>query len=105
METLPERVVMKLYNPEHESRIPEIFEYEIYENIMAANKPKTGVPGDLPRKLVTEFGPELCTPVNKIFNNIVQSARQCPAKWPSSWRQEYGTPLQKKQDPLTEDDL
>ena len=72
---------------------------------MAANKPKSGVPGDLPRKLIQEFGPELTTPISKIFNSITQSAKQSPAKWPSSWRLEYGSPLQKIPNPLTEDDL
>ena len=40
-----------------------------------------------------------------VYNNIAKSAKQGPAKWPSSWRLEYGTPLQKITNPLTEDDL
>ena len=104
-ETLPNRVKDKLGDPEKESKIPKILEHEIYENILAANKPKSGLPGDLPKKLIQEFGPELTTPISKIFNSIAQSAKQSPAKWPSSWRLEYGTPLQKIPNPLTEDDL
>ena len=92
-------------NPESESRIPEIHEYEVHESILAANKLKSGVPGDLPRKLINEFSPELTTPMCAVYNNIAKSAKQGPAKWPSSWRLEYGTPLQKITNPLTEDDL
>ena len=105
METLPSRVTEKLKNPKSESEPPCVMEYEVYERIKKANKPKAGVPGDLPRKLVNEFGPELADPVCKIFNNIVQSSRQGVAKWPTAWKQEFGTPLQKIPDPTTENDL
>ena len=105
LETLPDRVKQKLTNPETESRIPTIYEHEVFAKIQSTNKPKAGVPGDIPRKLVTEFGAELSTPTCKIFNNIAKSAKQGVAKWPSKWKLEFGTPLQKKQDPVTEDDL
>ena len=102
---LPERVTLKTNSPESESPIPKISEHEVYENIQAANKPKSGVPGDMPKRLVTEFSPELSVPMCSIFNNIAKSARQGRAKWPSSWKLEYGTALQKIPNPLTEDDL
>ena len=105
METLPERVVQKLDNPEAESKIPIIQEHEVLARITHANKPKSGVPGDMPRKLVTEFAPELSTPTCRIFNSIVKSAREGVAKWPNPWKKEFGTPLQKIQDPVSEDDL
>ena len=105
VERLPDRVNMKLASPESESETPVIYEYEVYDNIRAANKPKSGVPGDLPRKLINEFSPELSLPVCKIFNNILKSAKQGCAKWPCAWKREYGTPLQKKPDPQNEDDL
>ena len=102
---LPEQVTLKLNSPESESVIPVISEFEVFKNIEKANKPKAGVPGDLPKKLVTEFAPELSKPVSAIFNNVVQSSRQGVAKWPSSWKQEFGTPLQKTTNPESEDDL
>ena len=80
-------------------------EYEVYKRISKASKPKSGVPGDLPKKLVSEFGPELAEPVCSIFNSIVETAKQGTAKWPSSWKLEYGTPLQKVTNPQSEDDL
>ena len=69
----PERVTQKLSNPESESVIPGISEFEVFKNIEKTNKPKAGVPGDLPKKLVTEFAPELSTPVSAIFYNVMQS--------------------------------
>ena len=105
METLPERVKQKLANPESESQIPSIMEYQVFNKIKSANKPKSGVPGYLPKKLVAEFGPELATPICRIFKNIENSAKQGPVNWPSSWKHEFGIPLQKIPDPKTEDDL
>ena len=105
METLPERVKVKVVNPEIETKVPNLSEHEVFTRICGANKPKSGVPGDLPRKLVSEFAPGLSTPICAIFNNILETSKQGVAKWPATWRQEYGTPLQKKADPQTEDDL
>ena len=103
--TLPERVQTKVENPEILSKVPNLSEHEVFARICAANKPKSGVPGDLPRKLVSEFAPELSTPMCAIFNNILKTAKQGIAKWPDTWRQEFGTPLQKITNPQTEDDL
>ena len=104
-ETLPDRVLDKLNQPESESKVPYIMEHDVYNKIKNANKPKSGVPGDLPRKLVSEFAPELAKPVCKIYNTIVGHAKQGVVKWPTSWKQEFGTPLQKTSNPASEDDL
>ena len=103
--SLPQRVIKKLENPESESLIPQVFEHDVYKRICQATKPKSGVPGDLPRKLVSEFGPELSVPVTKIFSSVLRSASQGTGKWPSTWKQELGVPLQKTTNPQTEDDL
>ena len=39
--------------------------------IKLAKKPKSGVPGDLPTKIVTEFAPEIAAPAFKIFKSIL----------------------------------
>ena len=54
---------------------------------------------------MTEFCPELATPMCKIFTNIINSAKQGAVKWPTPWKLEFGTPLQKTADPENEDDL
>ena len=105
LDAVPDRVRQKMQKPESESKVPLIMEHEVYQRIKGANKPKSGVPGDIPRRLVTEFGPELSTPTCMIYNSIVQSAKQGAAKWPTTWKLEHGTPLQKTAVPLTEDDI
>ena len=94
---LPPHVQCKL---DSTSNPPVIDEYETYQKIKSAKKPKSGVPGDLPRVLVQEFGPELATPVHCIIDNIVHSG-----EWPEQWKQEWVTPIGKIPSPETEDDL
>ena len=67
---------------------------------MAANKPKSGIPGDLPRTIVQEFSPELATPVGMIVNNIFQSGQ-----WPDKWKIKWITAIGKVPIPESEDDL
>ena len=47
-DSLPEKVKDKIGNPEGESGVPVILEHQVYDQIKSANKPKSGVPGDLP---------------------------------------------------------
>ena len=94
---MPSRVQSKLKS---KSSPPTITESETYDKIKAANKPKSGVPGDLPSSIIQEFGVELATPVSMIVNNIFKSA-----EWPEDWGVEYVTPIGKVPMPETEDDL
>ena len=41
----------------HDFELPSVSEAEVWEKIEQAKKPKGGVPGDLPRKLISEFSP------------------------------------------------
>ena len=66
---LPERVRSRLCE---ESVAPIITEYECYTRLIAAKKPTSGVPGDLPSVIIKEFTVELANPVSKLLNNIVQ---------------------------------
>ena len=84
----------------HAFELPTLTEAEVWDKIEHAKKPKGGVPGDLPKKLLQEFSPELAVPATKIFQNIVHTQ-----EWPSPWRLEYGIPLQKVKDPANEDQL
>ena len=98
-------MIEKIDNPEYESKVPEVSEYEVFERKSKTNKPKSGVPGDLPKTLVSEFAPELSAPVAKIFQKILKSAEKGTAKWPASWKQEFGTPFQKIANPQTQNNL
>ena len=80
--------------------MPDLPVHDVYQKIQKSKKPKSSVPGDIPRKLVQEFGPELALPAGKIFRNIVKTGH-----WPKPWRVEYGTPLKKVSNPETEDQL
>ena len=105
VDLLPERVVEKMKNPESSSKIPSVEDYQIYQKILKANKPKAGVPGDLPKQIVKEFAHELCTPIGILFRSILESAKSGPVQWPGSWKQEIGIPLQKTSEPKDANDL
>ena len=72
----------------------------MYNNIQKSKKPRSSVPGDLPRRLLQEFAPELAAPAAQIFQNILKTG-----EWPKPWRTEYGVPLQKQANPANEDQL
>ena len=95
---LPTRVQTKLCTDTR--RPPVASEYETWRKIQAAKKPRSGVPGDLPREIIKEFSVELARPASRIINKITESA-----KWPTSWKKEYITPIGKIPEPETEDDL
>ena len=82
-----------------------MLEHEVHSQIKAAHKPKSGVPGDVPRRLATEFAPEIAAPLCTVYNSIIQTARYGIALWPNHWKTEYGTPIKKIPVPLSEDDL
>lgn len=94
---LTDRVKIKLNQL---STPPIISEFDVYQTINKAKKPKGSVPGDLPRELVREFGPELAAPITSIIQNAITSAQ-----WPDMWKVEYVTPLAKIPLPVDEDDL
>ena len=56
--------------------------------LVAAKKPQSGVPGDLPSDILKEFSVQLVKPLKKLLNEIVQSA-----DWPQQWKVEYVTPI------------
>jgi hypothetical protein len=56
----------------------------VYDKILAAKKPNSCVPGDIPSRLVKEFAPDLTIPATKIFENILMTNH-----WPSQWKIEY----------------
>ena len=96
--TLPNRVQSKISKADENN--PEIFEHEVFEKMKAAKKPKSGVPGDVPRRILQEFSYELAAPVTKVFKNIIKTK-----SWPAQWKVEYVTPIQKIPQPESEDDL
>ena len=98
--TLPSDVRIKLDDPEKLLHAPVLSESDIEQKILKAKKPKSGVPGDLPRRIVQNFPSQLARPFTQIFNNIIKSG-----EWPSMWKVEHGIPLKKCINPTNEDDL
>ena len=69
---LPVRVKVKLLDKC--VNVPTIEDYQVYNAIKGAKKPKSaGVPGDLPRKLLKEFPVELAKPVASLFRSIMKT--------------------------------
>ena len=67
IDTLPARVKLSLSTKSHP---PVISELECYEKIVAAKKPQSGVPGDLPSRIIKEFSVELAASLQSLLNNI-----------------------------------
>ena len=97
---LPERVKVKVRARISPDVLPEITDYDVYKTFQRSKKPRSTVPGDLPRRIIQEFAPELAAPAAKIYQNIARSGH-----WPKQWRTEYGTPIEKIKNPTSEDDL
>ena len=94
---LPERVQEKLLS---DIKPPVVKEHDVYAKIKAAKKPRSGVPGDLPKIITQEFSPELTTPVCRIINSMFQSF-----EWPAHWKIETVVPIAKVPTPESEDDI
>ena len=72
---LPPNVQTIISAPVNPDDVPELPDHDVYQKIKRTKKPKSSVPGDLPRRLVQEFGPELAAPVSMIYRNITKSGK------------------------------
>ena len=97
--SLPKRVQEKIENAKSQAP-PFVSKKMVEEKINKAKTTKGGVAGDLPAKLIKEFGPELSYPLSLLYNTIAATG-----KWPKRWKTEQGIPLKKVTNPLSEDDL
>ena len=81
---------------------PVLSHHQVYTQMKHVTKPKSSVPGDIPRKLIQEFTYEFAKPATRIFNEIIQSAQ-----WPSQWKVEETVVLSKTKTklPQSEEDL
>ena len=67
--TLPLRVRNKL-ETRLKSKLPYLSRYKVQNMIKKSKKTKSGIPGELPKLLYTEFTPELAVPLSQIYNNM-----------------------------------
>ena len=97
VKTLPQNIQDKLRNCDSP---PVVSEHDVYCKIRAANKPRSGIPNDLPKVILQEFAPELALPVSLIVNSIASTG-----EWPTQWKLEHIVPIGKIPQPQSEDDL
>ena len=83
-----------------QDKAPVVTEFEVYNKLRAAKKPRSGIPNDLPKVIIQEFCPELALPVSKIVNSISSTG-----EWPKQWKLEHIVPIGKIPLPESEDDL
>ena len=95
--SLPNEVIQSMESDD-KSR-PTLTENEVCEMMKEMKKTKSSVPGDIPPKLRSSCHEGLSKPVTKLFNNIISSGI-----WPSKWKTEFGTPIQKNEELADEDD-
>ena len=98
--TLPPCIQSYLSTPSHEQIIPRLTVYDVYCKILRAKKPNSSVPGDLPKKIIQHFAPQIAVPAVMIFNTITNTA-----VYPDQWKVEYQLPVPKCYPPQSEDDL
>ena len=93
---LPPNIQEYLGNPVLNTA-PELSNFDVFEKLVKAKKPKSSVPGDLPRKLTQQFPFELAIPVTKMFNKISNSK-----DYPEQWKIERQIPIPKINPPKSE---
>ena len=79
--------------------IPQVTDFDVYKKILTAKKPKSSVPGDIPKRIIKEFSVEISNPLAIIFNKALTEG-----EYPQDWKTEYGTAIPKVPNPETLDD-
>ena len=95
----PPNMKQVLSNPNC-GEVPRLEEYEVFRKICKAKKPNSTVPGDAPKRILSEFTCELATPATIIYNSILRTF-----EYPRQWVKEHQIPIPKVKPPVTEDDL
>ena len=97
---LPPNVQSHLSTPTCDQIIPRLSAFDVYCKIVRAKKPRSKVPGDLPRKIVKHFAHLIAPPNAAIFNTNTSTA-----VYPEQWKTEHQLPVPKVYPPQSEDDL
>jgi hypothetical protein len=78
---------------------PVLDRHQVYRRMGKLSKPKSAVPGDVPRQLIKEFTFEYAGPATSIINEIFQSS-----SWPHQWKTEHVIVLSKTKEPPKDED-
>ena len=82
------------------NEIPLVKSNEVYSKILAAKKPNSSVPGDIPKRIIQEFSRDLVQPLTILINSSLKHL-----EYPNSWKLEYATPIGKITHPESNSDL
>ena len=99
-ESLPPKVKTSLLQAKNDPGIPTLEEHEVYRKIMKAKKPSSIIEGDVPKRILQLFAPEMALPASIIYNKISKSF-----EYPRQWVIESQFPVPKVFPPASEDDL
>ena len=99
-DNLPPNIRASMLEAKGDPNIPILEPYEVYAKIMKAKKPNSVIQGDVPKKIVKLFAPEIALPVSIIFNKINSSF-----EYPRQWVIESQFPIPKSFPPSSEDEL
>ena len=97
---LPPNIRNCLLAAKNDPKNPILEPHEVYSKIMRAKKPNSVIHGDVPKKIVQLFAPELAGPVTAIYNSISSSF-----EYPRQWVKESQVAIPKVFPPSCEDDL
>ena len=73
---------------------PRLNQHDTYRKLLRIRKPNSSVPGDVPRRLISEYPFQWAEPATRIFNEIIKSS-----EWPIHWKQEHMITIHKTDDP------
>ncbi|MEL7520669.1 MAG: reverse transcriptase family protein, partial [Cyanobacteria bacterium J06553_1] len=77
-----------------------VSEHQVYRLLNSIPATKAPGPGDIPPRLLKEFGPELAKPFCDIFNSSLQEG-----VFPRRWKKAFAVPVPKTPTPNTLDDI
>ena len=97
---LPPNVQSRMTDAKGDPNIPVIEPYEVHKKISKAKKPNSVIHGDVPKKIVQLFSPELAEPASRIYNRISSSF-----EYPRQWVIESQIVIPKVFPPASEDEL
>ena len=97
---LPPNVQNSMTDAKGDPNIPVIEPYEVHRKISKAKKPNSVIHGDVPKKIVQLFSPELAEPASRIYNRISSSF-----EYPRQWVIESQIVIPKVFPPVSEDEL
>ena len=99
-ENLPPNIKNSIHEAKNDPCIPRLEPFQVYHKILKAKKPNSMVQGDVPKRILQLFSPELAEPISTIYNKI-----NTTFEYPRQWVKESQIPIPKVFPPSSEDDL